>query len=142
MPILRKAYVVLWAANRFLGSETPKRNDFEQFWKFKFHFEHFPRNTQDVSFDHQGSARRHLTSTILKLDFVQTLNTFWSFITIKLVAALARSLDQFCIVLIIYLNEFLPIWEIVLKNHDWFRSVIPHKSDFLEVFIDRLHQRL
>ena len=29
---------------RFVGSETPKHNAFDQFWKFKFHFEHFPRN--------------------------------------------------------------------------------------------------
>ena len=28
-----KAYPVLWAANRFVGSETPKHNDFDQFWK-------------------------------------------------------------------------------------------------------------
>ena len=48
---LRKAYAILWAANRFVGSETPKYNDFEQFWKFKFHFEHLPRNTWFFSFD-------------------------------------------------------------------------------------------
>ena len=28
---LRKAYAVLWAANRFVGSEKPKHNDFDQF---------------------------------------------------------------------------------------------------------------
>ena len=28
-----------------------QHNDFEQFWKFKFHFEHFPRNTLCLSFD-------------------------------------------------------------------------------------------
>ena len=28
-----KAHPVLWAANRFVGSETPKHNDFDQFWK-------------------------------------------------------------------------------------------------------------
>ena len=38
-----KAYAVLWAANRFVGSETPKHNTFDQLWTFKFHFEHFPR---------------------------------------------------------------------------------------------------
>ena len=27
---LPKAYAVLWAANRFVGSETPKRNAFDQ----------------------------------------------------------------------------------------------------------------
>ena len=27
------------------------RNDFNQFWKLKFHFEHFPRNTRFLSFD-------------------------------------------------------------------------------------------
>ena len=48
---LRKAYAVLWAANCFLGSKTPKHNAFDQFWKIKFHFEDFPRNTQFLSFD-------------------------------------------------------------------------------------------
>ena len=48
---LRKAYAVLWAANRFVGSETPKLTAFDQFWKFKFPFEHFPRNTWFLSVD-------------------------------------------------------------------------------------------
>ena len=39
------------SANRFVGSETPKHNDFDQFWKFKFYFKHFHRNTQFLSFD-------------------------------------------------------------------------------------------
>ena len=30
---------------------TPKHNAFEQFWKFKFYFVHFPSNTQYLSFD-------------------------------------------------------------------------------------------
>ena len=30
-------------ASRLVDSKTPKHNDFDQFWKFKFHFEHFPR---------------------------------------------------------------------------------------------------
>ena len=34
MPVLpcqlRKAYAVFWAANRFVGSETPKHNAFDQ----------------------------------------------------------------------------------------------------------------
>ena len=47
---LRKVFAVLWAANRFVGSETPKHNNFDQFWKFKFHFERFPRNTRFLSF--------------------------------------------------------------------------------------------
>ena len=45
-----KAYVILWVTNRFVGSETPKHNAFDQFWKFKFHFEHFPRNSWFLSF--------------------------------------------------------------------------------------------
>ena len=51
--LLRKVYVVLWAANRlfFFGSETSKHNVFDQFWKFKFHFKHFPRNLRFLSFD-------------------------------------------------------------------------------------------
>ena len=51
--LLSKAYAVLWAAgNRCVGAETPaKHNDFDQFWKFKFHFRHFPRNTRFLSFD-------------------------------------------------------------------------------------------
>ena len=67
---LRKAYAVLWAANRFVGLETPgaanrfvgletpEHNDFDQFWKFKFHFEHFPRNTRFLSFD--GPSKLYL----------------------------------------------------------------------------------
>ena len=34
-----------------LGLETPEQNDFDQFWKFKFNFKHFPRSTQFLSFD-------------------------------------------------------------------------------------------
>ena len=41
----------LWVANCFVSSETPKHNNFDQFWKFKFHFKHFPRNTRFLSFD-------------------------------------------------------------------------------------------
>ena len=48
--LLRKAYAVFWAANRFC-LETPKYNAFNQFWKLKFHFEHFPRDTRFLSFD-------------------------------------------------------------------------------------------
>ena len=48
---LRKAYGVLWPDNHFVGSETPKHNSFDQFRKFEFHLEYFPRNTQFVSFD-------------------------------------------------------------------------------------------
>ena len=48
---LREVYAALWAAKRFVGSKTPKHNDFDQFWKLKFHFERFPLNTQFLSFD-------------------------------------------------------------------------------------------
>ena len=48
---LHKAYTVLWAANSFVGTEAPNHNAFEQFWKFEFHFEHFPRNTRFLRFD-------------------------------------------------------------------------------------------
>ena len=48
---LNKAYAVFLASNSFVGLETPKHNDFGQFSKSKFHFEHFPRNTQFISFD-------------------------------------------------------------------------------------------
>ena len=36
-------FIVPWAPNRLVDSKTPKHIDFDQFWKFKFHFEHFPR---------------------------------------------------------------------------------------------------
>ena len=48
---LREGYTVLWAANRFVGSETPKLNDFDQFSKLKFHFKHCSRNTRFLSFE-------------------------------------------------------------------------------------------
>ena len=48
---LRKAYAVLSAANRFVGSGTSKHNAFDQFLKFKFHFENFSWNTKFLSFD-------------------------------------------------------------------------------------------
>ena len=48
---LRKAYAVLWAANCFAGLKTPRHNGFDQFWKFKLHFEYFPRNAWFLSFD-------------------------------------------------------------------------------------------
>ena len=44
------AYAVLSAANLSVGLVTPKQNAFDQFWKFKFHFVHFPRNTRFLSF--------------------------------------------------------------------------------------------
>ena len=90
---LRKSYAVLWAANRFVGFETPKHNDFDEFWKLKFHFEHFPKNTRFLSFDgpsnylhlflrttdrhflDQGNIR-HPTSKLLKCDLVETLQIF------------------------------------------------------------------
>ena len=48
---LHKAYAVLWALNRFVGSETPKYNNFDQFWKSWFYLRYFPRNTKFLSFD-------------------------------------------------------------------------------------------
>ena len=54
---LRKAYPVLWAANRFVGQsfcrfvESPKHDNSAQFWKSKFRFEHFRRNTRFLSSD-------------------------------------------------------------------------------------------
>ena len=71
----------------FVGSETTKPNDFDQFWKFKFHFEHnflLSRDpviirvylrTTDIHFHDQGNVREP-TSELLKCDLVQTLNTF------------------------------------------------------------------
>ena len=86
---LRKAYAVLWAANRFVGSETSKNNEF---WKLKFQFAHFPRNTRFLSLDgpviiwiylritdkhfHDQGNVRHPSSKLLKCDSVQTWNTF------------------------------------------------------------------
>ena len=82
---VHKAYAVLWAGNLFVGSEIPKRNDVDEFWKLKFHSEHFPRNARFLSFDgpsnyfyllkNQGSVC-HPTSKLLKYDLVQTWNTF------------------------------------------------------------------
>ena len=48
---LHKAYALLWAADCLVSTETSKHSDFDDFWKFKFHFEYFPRNTQFLSFD-------------------------------------------------------------------------------------------
>ena len=48
---LHKAYAALSALNHFSGSETSNHNDFDQLWKFKFHFEHFSRNIRFLSFD-------------------------------------------------------------------------------------------
>ena len=53
---LRKAYAVLRAVNRFVGSKTPKHNAFDQFWKSKFHFEHFPRKKRFLSFDRSSNS--------------------------------------------------------------------------------------
>ena len=87
---LHKAYGVLWAANRFVDLETRHLNTdaLDQFWKFEFHFEHFPRNTRFLSFDALTNYLylfktfpwpgevRHLTSKLLKCDLVETLNNF------------------------------------------------------------------
>ena len=48
---LHKKYAVLWAANCSVDLETPEHNAFYQFWKFKFHFEYFPRNIRFLSFE-------------------------------------------------------------------------------------------
>ena len=52
-------FLIFYYAKRMLLSEQPtvlfaridKHNDFDQFWKFRLHFEHFPRNTVYLSFD-------------------------------------------------------------------------------------------
>ena len=71
-----------------------KHNALDQFWRFKLHFKHFPRNTQFVSFDgplisclyfrntdwhftHQGNVC-HPTSKSLKRVLVEKLSTFWN----------------------------------------------------------------
>ena len=52
MPVYLVGY-----AKRMLYSEQPivllarRHNAFDQFWKIKFHFQHFPRNTRFLSFD-------------------------------------------------------------------------------------------
>ena len=76
---------------RFVGSETPKHNPFDQFRKIKFHFVHFPRNMRFLSFDRPSNNLylrttnrhfreqenvRHPISKLLKCDLVQTLSTF------------------------------------------------------------------
>ena len=38
-------------SSHWLGDTLTQRFCFDQFWKFKFHFEHFPRNTPFLSFD-------------------------------------------------------------------------------------------
>ena len=76
----------------FFGWETPKHNSFDQFWKFNFYFEHFPRNTRFLSFGgpsnylylfknyrqtfHDQGNVDHPTSKLLKCDLVQALHTF------------------------------------------------------------------
>ena len=54
---------VFWAANRFIGSGTPEHNAFDQFWKSKFHFEHFPRTTCFLSFDEPSNYCIYLGTT-------------------------------------------------------------------------------
>ena len=46
-----RSSAVFWADNCFVDLETPKHNDFDQFWKFKLNLEHFPRNTRFLIFD-------------------------------------------------------------------------------------------
>ena len=82
---LGKAVAVLWAANRFVGSETPKHimllksNIFHEMQDFLvlmdpviicIYLRTTYRHFCDQSDDH------HLTSKLLKCDLVQTLNTF------------------------------------------------------------------
>ena len=87
-----KAYVILWVTNRFVGSETPKHNAFDQFWKLNYISSIFQEThdflvladpviiciylrTTERHFRDQGNVR-HPTSKLLKCDLVQTLNTF------------------------------------------------------------------
>ena len=87
-----KAYVILWVTNRFVGSETPKHNAFDQFWKLNSISSIFQEThdfvvladpviiciylrTTERHFRDQGNVR-HPTSKLLKCDLVQTLNTF------------------------------------------------------------------
>ena len=86
---LCKAYAVLWAARPFVGSETPKHNDFDQFWKFLNIFQEthdfliltdsviicIYLKTTERHFRNQGNIR-HPTSKLLKWDSAQTLDTF------------------------------------------------------------------
>ena len=78
---LHKVAAAFWAANRFVGSKRPKHNVFDQFWKCKFHFEHFPRKTRFLSFNGPSNylylfKNHRQTFKLLKCDFAQTLNTF------------------------------------------------------------------
>ena len=102
--MLLKAYVVLWAANHFVGSETPKHNSFdfidENFKNLNsisnvFHETHYflfltdsvvictyLRRTSVRSFWKKPPADIFLTRgtsiITLKWDLVRLLNTFWN----------------------------------------------------------------
>ena len=99
---LHKAYVTLSSQPFLVGSEISKHNDFDQLWKFKFHFEHFQEThdflvltdpliicvysrTTDRHFCDQGNVR-HPTSKLLKCGLFQTLNTFRN-LTLRIFAA-------------------------------------------------------
>ena len=80
---LRKAYAVLWAANRFFGRRhlnTMTLTNFENLNSILERF-HGPSNylylfkSNRQTFSWQGNVR-HSTSKLLKCDLVQTLNTF------------------------------------------------------------------
>ena len=90
---LRKAYPVLWVANRFVGLETPKHNAF-YFKNLNFILNIFQKShafldltdlliiciylrTTERHFCDQGNVR-HLLSKLPKCNLVQTLNTFWN----------------------------------------------------------------
>ena len=67
-------------------------NAFDQFWKIKFHFKHFPKNTQLLSFDGPSNCLylfknhrqtfswpgdvRHPASNLLKCDLVQKYHPY------------------------------------------------------------------
>ena len=93
----------------FCCLETPKHNTFDQFWKFKSHFEHFPRNTRLLSFEGPSNylylfknyrqtfswpGERPSSLKLLKCDLIQTLNTFWD-LYLRIITAGKASLAYF-----------------------------------------------
>ena len=50
LSVTQSVYCAL-SSELFCWHGSTNHNAFEQFWKFEFHFEHFPRNTRFLRFD-------------------------------------------------------------------------------------------
>ena len=102
--LLRTAYAVLWAANLFIGLETPEHNAFDQFWKFIFHntwFLGFFKNHQQTFSWPDEHPSPHLK--VIKMWFGPSIKYLYE----------PFFVDFRC-------RNGISFWVLKLQSHEWF----------------------